>query len=61
MVEWFMPDRSASWRCDIFLALSRMRSHWLNGEPFGMLKVTFPVSPPCLRRQARDTRVPTMP
>ena len=34
IVEWSTPDCWASWRCDIFLALSWARSHSLNARPF---------------------------
>src|SRR6478736_161399 len=34
MVEWSTPDCCASWRCDIFLALSWARSHSLKARPF---------------------------
>ena len=33
IVEWSTPDACASWRCDIFLALSWARSHSLKGRP----------------------------
>ena len=34
IVEWSTPDCCASWRWDIFLALSWARSHSLNARPF---------------------------
>ena len=37
IVEWSTPDCCASWRCDIFLALSCARSHSLNARPFSVV------------------------
>src|SRR6266536_1105208 len=34
IVEWSTPDCWASWRCDIFLALSCVLSHSLKARPF---------------------------
>src|SRR2546423_1537980 len=39
IVEWSTPDCWASWRCDIFLALSCARSHSLNARPFWLVIV----------------------
>ena len=41
IVEWSTPDCWASWRCDIFLALSWARSHSLNARPFSVVIVAL--------------------
>lgn len=37
MVEWSTPDCCASWRCDIFLTFSCVRSHSLKARPLRTL------------------------
>ena len=41
IVEWSTPDCWASWRCDIFLALSWARSHSLNARPFWVVMTSL--------------------
>ena len=41
IVEWSTPDCCASWRCDIFLALSCARSHSLNARPFSVVMLAL--------------------
>ena len=41
IVEWSTPDCWASWRCDIFLALSWARSHSLNARPFSVVMLAL--------------------
>ena len=41
IVEWSTPDCWASWRCDIFLALSCARSHSLNARPLSVVMLAL--------------------
>ena len=45
IVEWSTPDCCASWRCDIFFALSWARSHSLNARPFWVVVIVGCLAP----------------
>ena len=53
MVEWSTPDCCASWRCDIFLALSCARSHSLNARPFSVVIARLGLGCPAVAPRAQ--------